>query len=88
MFDSPGSCRKDRAIIEFLFWEEIVKNIHENIYRKTALDVSKVRRLVSTVNGNPWEKAETDLSDRPYSGRTVAAIKENKGKEADALIIS
>lgn len=57
-----------------------------NIYRKTALDVSTVRRLFSRMNGNPREKEGTDLSGRLHNGSSTAAVNENKANQADVLI--
>lgn len=43
---------------------EITANIHRrlvNVYRKGALEVSTVNRLISRVNSNSREKGETEL---------------------------
>lgn len=90
MFSPLHTCGKQRIVIEFLFLQaEIVTNIHRmsvNVYRKTALDISTVRRLFSRTNDNPREKEGTDLSDRLHNGSLTAAVNENKANQADVLI--
>lgn len=74
----------------FCFLEsESAANIHikvVNIYGKGMLDVNIVTRWVSGVNDSPREKGETDLIDRPCSGRVATAVNEDKVKQAIALI--
>lgn len=90
MVAAPDTWRKQTVVIKFLFLVgEHVSNSHGlmNVYEKAAVDGNTVRRWISRVNGNPIEK-ETDISDRPHSGRPAADMNSNKIKEADALITS
>lgn len=67
--------RKSTAIIRRLV----------NIYEKSALDVSTLRRLVRLINmanGNPRRK-EADLSDRD---RPASAVNMDMAKQVNALI--
>lgn len=47
-----------------------------------------IKREESVVNGKPREKGETNFSNTPCSGRSAAAVKENKPKQDDALFIA
>lgn len=72
-----------------MFEKECVANIYKmlvNVYEKDALDVSTIKRWVIRVNGNTREKGETELNDRPHSGRPAAALNENKAKQDYVLI--
>lgn len=51
-----------------------------NIYGKVAPNIS---RLISIVNSNPGKKGETDLSDRPQSGRPATVVNEDMAKKED-----
>lgn len=48
-----------------------------NVYENAAFAVSAVRTWFGRVNGNPTEKAETDLSDSSHSGRQAATVSES-----------
>lgn len=68
-----GKCRKQRPFIEFLFWEgESVANIHHRL--KNTPDVSILSGWVSQDTVHPRVKEETDLNDKPCSGRSAAAM--------------
>lgn len=47
-----------------------------------------IKREKSIVNDNPREKGETNFSNTTCSGRSAAAVKENKPKQDDALFIA
>lgn len=56
-----------------------------NVYGKVVLDIGTVRIWVSRVNGN-FKKEETDLSNRFHSGRSAAAVNDDKAEQVYTLI--
>lgn len=54
-------------------------------YGKAGLDINRVMRCFSKVNGSPREKGEIDLSNRSCSGRPATVVND-KAKHADAFI--
>lgn len=41
---------------------------------KATFDVSTLKRYISRVNGYPRDEGETELRERPLSGKSAAAI--------------
>lgn len=56
-----------------------------NVYGMAAFAMSRIRGI-SRLNGNSRKNAETNISDRSYSGRPAASVTVNKTKPVDALI--
>ena len=79
---------KQRAVIEFLVAEkESVENIHKRlcaVYGSCAVDRSTVGRWVQRVKASG--SGETDLHDRPRSGRPATATSPDMLQRADDII--
>ena len=79
---------KQRAVIEFLVAEkESVENIHKRlcaVYGSCAVDSSTVGRWVQGVKAS--ESGETDLHDRPRSGRPATATSPDVLQHANDII--
>ena len=77
-------------IIEFLLSEgETVQNISRRlklVYGDGAIDYSTVTRWVKRINDGREEPGESDLCDRPRSGRPSFAHSSANIDQADALI--
>ena len=73
MISPKQSRQKQRVIIEFLLSEgETAQNISrrlKQVYGDGAIDYSTVTRWVKQINDGQEEPAESDLCDRPRSGR-------------------
>ena len=84
------SWQKQRVVIEFLLSEgETVQNISrrlKQVYGDGAIDCSTMTRWVKQINDRQEEPAESDLCDRPRSGRPSSAHSSANINQADALI--
>lgn len=72
-----------------LFKEVSDANIHRwlvNVYRKSELDISILKRMVWRVNGTSIEKGESDLSDRLCSVKLATVVNEDTVKQTNALL--
>ena len=82
--------QKQRVAIEFLLSEEeTAQNISrrlKQVYGDGAIDYSTVMRWVKQINDELEEPAESDLCDRPRSGRPSSAHSSANTDQADALI--
>ena len=82
--------QKQRVVIEFLLSEEeTAQNISrrlKQVYNDSAIDYSTVTRWVKRINDEQEEPAESDLCDRPRSGRPSFAHSSANIDQADALI--
>jgi len=78
---------KQRAVIEFLVAEkESVANIHKRlcaVYGSFAVVRSTVGRWVQRVKGSG--RGETELHDRPWSGRPTTATSPDMLQRADDI---
>ena len=84
------SRQKQRVVIEFLLSEgETAQNISrrlKQVYADGAIDYSTVTRWVKRINDGQEEPAESNLSDRPRSGRPSSADSSANIDQANALI--
>lgn len=60
---------------------KIAANIHRILLNIYAEVVSKVKRWINRVNGNPKAEGETDFSDRHHSGRMAAAVNKDYAEQ-------
>ena len=71
------SQQKQRVVIEFILSEgETAQNMSrrlKQVYGGGAIDYSTVTRWVKRINDGQEEPAESDLCDRPRSGRPSSA---------------
>ena len=71
------SWQKQRLVIKFLLLEgKAAQNISrrlKQVYGNGAIDYSTVTRWVKRINDGQEEPAESDLCDRPRSGRPFSA---------------
>ena len=78
-------CLKQRCVIEFLHVEKITPNdIHRrllNVYGDQTVDVSTVRRWVER-----FSSGESDVKDKPPSGRPCTAVTPRNEERLDQLI--
>ena len=90
MIPPKQSRQKQRVLIEFLLSEgETAQNISrklKQVYGDGAIDYSIVTRWVKRINDGQEKPAESDLCDRPRSGRPSSAHNCAKIDQADALI--
>ena len=90
MIAPEQSRQKQRVVIEFLLSEgEKAQNISrrlKQVYGDGAIDYSTVMRWVKRINDGQEEPAESDLCDRPRSGRPSSAHSSANIDQADALI--
>ena len=90
MIASKQSRQKQRVVIEFLLSErETAQNISKRlkqVYSDGAIDYSTVPRWVKRINDGQEEPAESDLCDRPRSGRPSSAHGSANIDQEDALI--
>ena len=90
MISPKQSRQKQRVIIEFLLSEgETAQNISrrlKQVYGDGAIDYSTVMKWVKRINDGQEEPAESDLCDRPRSGRSSSAHSSANIDQADALI--
>ena len=74
MIPSKQSCQKQKVVIEFLLSEgETARNISrrlKHVYGDDAIDYSTVTKQI---NDGQEESVESDLSNRPRSGRPSSA---------------
>ena len=84
------SQQKQRVVIEFLLSEgETAQNISrrlKQVYGDGATDYSTVTRWVKRISDGQEEPAESDLCERPRSGRPSSAHSSPNIDQADALI--
>lgn len=77
--------RKQRAVIEFLYYErENTANIHRkllNVYGKATHDISTVRKWVGTVNSNLKENGKIDYRDTSHNSSPADVINADKAKQ-------
>ena len=82
------TCYKQRAVIEFLVAEkESVGNIHKRlcaVYGSCAVDRSTVGRWVRRVKASG--RGETELRDRPRSGRPATATSPDMLQRTEDII--
>ena len=90
MITPKQSRLKQRVVIEFLLSEgETAQNISrrlKQVYGDSVIDYSTVTRRVKRINDRQEEPAESDLCDRPRSGRQFSAHSSANTDQADALI--
>ena len=90
MISPKQSRQKQRVAIEFLLSEgETAQNISkwlEQACGDSTIDYSTVTRWVKRINDGQEEPAESDLLDRPRSGRPSSAYSSANIDQADALI--
>ena len=90
MIAPKQSWKKQRVVIEFLLSVgETAQNIStrlKQVYGEGAIDYSTVTRWVKQINDRQEEPAESDLCDRPKSGRLSSAHSSANINQADALI--
>ena len=90
MIASKQSRQKQRVVIEFLLSEgETTQNISrrlKQVYGDGAIECSTVTRWVKRINDGQKEPAESDLCDRPKSGRSSSAHSFANVDQVDALI--
>ena len=83
------SRQKQRVVIEFLLSEgEAAQNISRRLKQvySDVIDYSTVTRWVKQINDGQKEPVESDLYDRPISGRPSFAHRSASIDQADALI--
>ena len=84
------SRKKQRVVIEFLLSKgETAQNISKRlkqVYGDGVIDYSTVTRWVKRINDGQKEPAESDLCDRPKSGRPSSVHSSANIDQADALI--
>ena len=84
------SQQKQRVVIEFLQLEgETAQNINRRLkqmYGDGVIDYSTVMRWMKRINDGQEEPAESDLCDRPRSGRPSSAHSSANIDRANALI--
>ena len=77
MISPKQSRQKQRVVIEFLLLEgETAQNISrrlKQLYGDGAIDYSTVTRWVKRIDDKQEEPAESDLCNRPRSGRPSSA---------------
>ena len=82
--------QKQKVVIEFLLSAgETAQNINRRIkqvYGDGTIDYSTVTRWVKRINDGQEKPAESDLCDRPRSGRSSSAHGSANVDQADALI--
>ena len=82
--------QKQRVVDEFLLSEgETAQNISrrlKQVYGDGAIDYSTVTRWLKRINDGQKEPAESDLCDRPKSGRPSSTHSSANIDQADALI--
>ena len=82
--------QKQRIVMEFLLLErETAQNISrrlKQVYGDSVIDYSTVIKWVKQINDGQEEPAESDLCDRPRSGRPSSAHSSANIEQADALI--
>ena len=88
---APNQSRhKKRVVIEFLLSEgETAQNISrrlKQVYGDGVIDYNTVTRWLKRINDGQEEPAESDLCDRPRSGRPSSPHSSTKIDQADALI--
>ena len=90
MISPKQSRQKQRFVIEFLMSEgETTQNISrrlKQVFGDGAIDYSTVTRWVKRINDGQEEAAESDLCDRPRTGRPSSAHSSANINNADALI--
>ena len=90
MIAPKQSRQKQRVVIEFLMSDgEIAQNITRRIkqvYGDGAINYSTATRWVKQINDGQEEPAESDLCDRPRSGRPSSAHSSANIDQTDALI--
>ena len=90
MIAPEQSRQKQRVVIEFLLSKgEKAQNISRRlnqVYGDGAIDYSTVTRWAKQINDGQEEPAESDLCDRPRSGRPSSAHSSANIDQADALI--
>ena len=90
MIAPKQSWQKQRVVIEFLLSEEETsQNIsrrQKQVYGDSAIDYNTVTRWVKQINDGQKEPAESNLCDRPGSGRSSSAHSSANIGQADALI--
>ena len=84
------SQQKQRVVVKFLMFEgETAQNICrrlKQVYGDGVIDYSTVTRWVKQIDDRQEEPAESDLCDRPRSGRPSSAHSSANIDQADALI--
>ena len=82
--------QKQKVVIEFLLLEgETAQNIRgrlKQVYGDGMIDYSTTMRWVKQINDGQEEPAESNLCDRPRSGRRSSAHSSANIDQADALI--
>ena len=90
MIAPKQSQQKQRVVIEFLLSKgETAQNISKRlkqVYGDGAMDYSTVTRWVKRINDRQEKPAESDLCNRPRSGRPSSAHSSANIDQADALI--
>ena len=84
------SWQKQRVVVEFLLSEgETAQNISrrlQQVYGDGTIDYSTVTRWVKRINDGQKEPAESNLCDRPRSGKLSSAHSSANIDQANALI--
>ena len=84
------SLQKQRVVIELLLSKgETAQNINrrlKQVYSDDTIDYSTVTRWVKQINDGQEELTESNLCDRPRSGRPSSAHSSANIDQADALI--
>ena len=90
MIATNQSQQKQRVVTEFLLSNgETARNISrrlKQVYGDGAIDYSTVTRWVKQINNGQEEPGESDLCDRPRSGRPSFAHSSANIDQADVLI--
>ena len=90
MIAPKQSWQKQRVVIEFLLSEgETAQNISrrlKQVYGDGVMDYSTVTRWVKQINDGQEEPTESNLCNRPRSGRPSSAHSSANIDQADALI--
>ena len=90
MIAPKQSRQKQRVAIEFLLSEgdtaQIISRRLKQVYGDGAIDYSTVTRWLKQINDGQEKPAESDLCDRPRSGRPFSTHSSGNIDQADALI--
>ena len=90
MIVQKQSQQKQKVVVEFLLSEgETAQSISKRlkqVYGDGAIDYSTVTRWMKRINDGQQEPAESNLCDRPSSGRSSSAHGSANIDQADALI--
>ena len=87
---APKQSRQKQRVVEFLLLEgDTAQNISKRlkqVYGDGVIDYSTVMRWVKRINDGQEKPAESDLCNRPRSGRPSFAHSSANIDQADALI--